>query len=99
MFSRCNGMSCKTLRSRIIALFLKIFAIFKFLTFLVIIYVFGASRVKKPPLAFDKKLLECFCWSWINFQLFNITNFSNFLISQVIARPATFLSLSLFGVV
>ena len=34
--------------------------------------------VKKPPLELDNKLMENFCWSWITFQLFNITSFSNF---------------------
>ena len=64
-------MSFKILTSRIKAFFFTKFAsFFKFLlTVLVIIQAFLSLRGHKPPLGFDNKLLEIFCWTRINFQL------------------------------
>ena len=62
------------------SMFLIFFAILfsNFLTFIVIIQSFWASRVRKPQLGLDYKLMEIYRLSYINFQLFNITSFSNF---------------------
>ena len=70
---------------RIFDSFVTKLAIFHFLHF-VIIQVFQPNS--KPPLGFDYKLQENFCWPWVSFQIlfsqnlavFNATfNFSSFL--------------------
>ena len=77
---RCNGISCNVLASWTSALFdnfCHFFPIFGIYSFIVIIQVFWALRVGKPPLAFNYKLLENFSWPWINGLIFK------FLLSQV----------------
>ena len=60
-------LSCKILTLRILAFFWQFLPLFSILTFIFIIQVFWASRVRKPPLGFDNRLLANFCWSWITF--------------------------------
>ena len=46
---------------------------------MVVVQVFIEPQgVRKPPIGFDDTLLVNFSRSWNNFQLFNITNFNNF---------------------
>ena len=42
------------------------------------------TGARKPPYEFDKKVTEKVCWPWKSLQLFNITNFCNFLIKTAI---------------
>ena len=68
-------MFFKILLSRILAIFDNFATFFNSLTYKVIFHVL---TVRKSPLAFENKLLQKFVWSWIDFQISNITSFINF---------------------
>ena len=90
IIAKCNGMSCRMLTWRILASFCQFLPFLKkrkakIFNFCLLSHFSGfvASRVRKPPLGFDHKLLEFF-WSLNNFQLFNITSLGKFLIKLAI---------------
>ena len=68
--------------------FLLFFIILK--KFIVIIQVFSTSGFRKPPLGFVHELLENFYGQWNSFQLFDITNFSNFLYLSIFFKLLEF---------
>ena len=71
-------MFFKISRQRILEFFLQNLHFFIFSTFIVIIQVFPGPGARKLPKVFDNKLLTKFNWPCNGFQLFNVTNFSNF---------------------